>query len=222
MLRSTHAIHARGDSSVRGHVARTARRDDGDGRMREWRRRARAPLGGGGGSAGTVCRGQEESGRGVARAHPAAEQVKAIDAQQAFVLVETKAVRQELDQLQKEVGQVASALRELRLAVEDVERKAAAAVRRRRSPGREGALEASPEKLYASAMASFRSEELRASRARVQRARGPVPAASARVELAVLDRRGLLSAAATSARPSSSSRSWPTATRRAHKCRRRC
>ena len=56
-----------------------------------------------------------------------AEQVKAIDAQQAFVLVETKAVRQELDQLQKEVGQVASALRELRLAVEDVERKAAAA-----------------------------------------------------------------------------------------------
>ena len=43
---------------------------DGDGGMREWRRRARAPLGGGGGSAGTVCRGQEESGRGVARAHP--------------------------------------------------------------------------------------------------------------------------------------------------------
>src|SRR6185369_14528984 len=56
-----------------------------------------------------------------------AEQIKAIDAQQAFVLVETKAVRQELDQLQKEVGQVASALHELRLAVEDVERKAAAA-----------------------------------------------------------------------------------------------
>src|SRR4029077_20659716 len=53
-----------------------------------------------------------------------AEQVKAIDAQQAFVLVEMKAVRQELDQLQKEVGQVASALRELRLAVEDIERKA--------------------------------------------------------------------------------------------------
>jgi|KBSSwiStaDraftv2_1062776.scaffolds.fasta_scaffold206069_2 tol-pal system protein YbgF len=94
-----------------------------------------------------------------------AEQVKAIDAQQAFVLVETKAVRQELDQLQKEVGQVASALHELRLAVEEVERKAAAppaassAVTAK--PGAESAREASPEKLYASAMASFRSEEHR-------------------------------------------------------------
>lgn len=88
-----------------------------------------------------------------------AEQVKAIDAQQAFVLVETKAVRQELDQLQKEVGQVASALRELRLAVEDAERKASAPSAGAK-PGTESALEASPEKLYASAMASFRSEEL--------------------------------------------------------------
>jgi tol-pal system protein YbgF len=87
-----------------------------------------------------------------------AEQVKAIDAQQAFVLVEMKAVRQELDQLQKEVGQVASALRELRLAVEDIERKAAAPPAAAK-PGPGGALEASPEKLYASAMARFRSEE---------------------------------------------------------------
>src|SRR5258705_5998828 len=86
-----------------------------------------------------------------------AEQVKAIDAQQAFVLVETKAVRQELDQLQKEVGQLASALRELRLAVEDVERKAAAPSAVAAKPGSEGA--ASPEKLYSSAMASFRSED---------------------------------------------------------------
>lgn len=86
-----------------------------------------------------------------------AEQVKSIDAQQAFVLVETKAVRQELDQLQKEVGQVAAALRELRLAVEDVERKAAAPPAAGK-PGSEGALETSPEKLYASAMATFRSE----------------------------------------------------------------
>ena len=87
-----------------------------------------------------------------------AEQVKAIDAQQAFVLVETKAVRQELDQLQKEVGQVASALHELRLAVEEVERKAATPGATAK-PGAGGALEGSPEKLYASAMASFRSEE---------------------------------------------------------------
>ena len=87
-----------------------------------------------------------------------AEQVKAIDAQQAFVLVETKAVRQELDHLQKEVGQVASALRELRLAVEDVERKAAAPPAAAK-PGAGSALDASPEKLYASAMATFRSEE---------------------------------------------------------------
>src|SRR6266545_14455 len=90
-----------------------------------------------------------------------AEQVKAIDAQQAFVLVETKAVRQELDQLQKEVGQLASALRELRLAVDDAERKAAASSAVAPKPGSEGAREASPEKLYASAMASFRSEDYR-------------------------------------------------------------
>ena len=92
-----------------------------------------------------------------------AEQVKSIDAQQAFVLVETKAVRQELDQLQKEVGQVSSALHELRLAIEDVERKAAAppaaASAVAAKPGSEDAREASPEKLYASAMASFRSED---------------------------------------------------------------
>jgi tol-pal system protein YbgF len=106
-----------------------------------------------------VKKNQDAASRERARL---AEQVKAIDAQQAFVLVETKAVRQELDQLQKEVGQLASALRELRLAVEDVERKAAAppaapsAVAAKPEPG--SAREASPEKLYASAMASFRSE----------------------------------------------------------------
>ena len=87
-----------------------------------------------------------------------AEQVKSIDAQQAFVLVETKAVRQELDQLQKEVGQVASALRELRVAVEDVERKAATPLAAARTPSG-GALETSPEKLYASAMTTVRSED---------------------------------------------------------------
>ena len=103
-----------------------------------------------------VKKNQDAASRERARL---AEQVKAIDAQQAFVLVETKAVRQELDQLQKEVGQVASALRELRLAVEDVERKAAASSAVAPKPGSEGAREASPEKLYASAMASFRSEE---------------------------------------------------------------
>ena len=104
-----------------------------------------------------VKKNQDAAARERARL---AEQVKAIDAQQAFVLVETKAVRQELDQLQKEVGQVASALHELRLAVEDVERKAAASSAVTPQSGSEGVRKASPEKLYASAMASFRSEEL--------------------------------------------------------------
>jgi tol-pal system protein YbgF len=103
-----------------------------------------------------VKKNQDAASRERARL---AEQVKAIDAQQAFVLVETKAVRQELDQLQKEVGQLASALHELRLAVEDIERRAATPPAATK-PGPGGALEASPEKLYASAMASFRSEEL--------------------------------------------------------------
>jgi tol-pal system protein YbgF len=104
-----------------------------------------------------VKKNQDAASRERARL---AEQVKAIDAQQAFVLVETKAVRQELDQLQKEVGQLASALRELRLAVEDVERKAAVPPAVAAKPGSGGAPEASAEKRYASAMASFRSEEL--------------------------------------------------------------
>ena len=107
-----------------------------------------------------VKKNQDAAARERARL---AEQVKSIDAQQAFVLVETKTVRQELDQLQKEVGQVASALHELRLAVEELERKAAATAAASSAvaakPGSEGAREASPEKLYASAMASFRSEE---------------------------------------------------------------
>ena len=103
-----------------------------------------------------VKKNQDAASRERARL---AEQVKSIDAQQAFLLAETKAGRQELDQLQKEVGQVASALRELRLAVEDVERKAAASSAVAPKRGSEGAREASPEKLYASAMASFRSEE---------------------------------------------------------------
>jgi tol-pal system protein YbgF len=103
-----------------------------------------------------VKKNQDAASRERARL---AEQVKSIDAQQAFLLAETKAGRQELDQLQKEVGQLASALRELRLAVEDVERKAAASSAVAPKPGSEGAREASPEKLYASAMASFRSEE---------------------------------------------------------------
>ncbi len=91
-----------------------------------------------------------------------AEQVKAIDAQQAFLLAETKAVRQELDLLQREVGQVAAALREVRLGVEEVERKAAvppAGAAVAGTPGAQGAREATPDKLYASAMASFRSED---------------------------------------------------------------
>ena len=103
-----------------------------------------------------VKKNQDAASRERARL---AEQVKSIDAQQAFLLAETKAARQELDQLQKEVGQLASALRELRLAVEDVERKAAAPPAVAPKPGSEGAREVSPEKLYASAMASFRSEE---------------------------------------------------------------
>jgi len=107
-----------------------------------------------------VKKNQDAASRERARL---AEQVKAIDAQQAFVLAETKAARQELDQLQKEVGQVDAALRELRLAVEDVERKAAtqpaAAPAVAAKPESGGTREASPEKQYASAMASFRSEE---------------------------------------------------------------
>jgi tol-pal system protein YbgF len=88
------------------------------------------------------------------------EQVKGIDAQQAFVVAETRATRQELDRLQKEVGQLDAALRELRTAVEDMERAAAAATAGATKPVATGARDTSPEKLYAVGMASFRSEEL--------------------------------------------------------------
>jgi len=105
-----------------------------------------------------VKKSQDAASRDRARL---AEQVKAIDAQQAFVLAETRATRQELDRLQKEVGQVDAGLRELRLAVEDIARAAAtpSAVASGAKPTATGARDASPEKLYAAGMASFRSEE---------------------------------------------------------------
>lgn len=93
-----------------------------------------------------------------------ADQVKALDAQQAFVLAETRATRQEIDQAQKEMGQISATLRELRATVEEIDRKASApaAVPSAVSPARvgsSGARDVAPEKLYATAMASFRGEE---------------------------------------------------------------
>lgn len=93
-----------------------------------------------------------------------ADQVKALDAQQAFVLAETKATRQEIDQAQRELNQISATLRELRASIEEIDRKASAPPAPApvsgapAKPGAAAPRDASPEKLYATAMASFRGE----------------------------------------------------------------
>ena len=88
------------------------------------------------------------------------EQLKSLDAQQAFVLADVKTSRAEQDRVAKALEQHAAALAELRAAVEDVQRKSEAPPPPA-NPGR-GANVVPPrdaDTLYADAMATFRAEE---------------------------------------------------------------
>jgi tol-pal system protein YbgF len=97
-----------------------------------------------------------------------AADIKAIDAQQAFLVAESKASREELGRLGQALDQQSTALGQLRAAVEEAERRIAAlpppappaAPPAAAAPAPStGASEVSPDKLYATATASFRAEE---------------------------------------------------------------
>ena len=148
---------------------------------------------------GQVAEAQEESGRGVPRAraprragqgHRRAAGLRARRRR--------KAVRQELDRhAEARLGQQDAALRELRTGRRGHRSaRAAAAAPGGGEAGGDGHAETRrPRSCTPPAMASFRSEEHGQAVLEFTRARRPVPAAPARVELAVLDRRGLLSPA---------------------------
>jgi tol-pal system protein YbgF len=94
-----------------------------------------------------------------------AGELKALDAQAAFLVGETKASTQEREQLKATVAQQDEALRSLRSTVDETNQKVAAlsvplpapaAAKPATTPP---AREATAEKLYATAMTSFRAEE---------------------------------------------------------------
>lgn len=83
--------------------------------------------------------------------------IKAIDAQQAFLVAEAVESTEDRARVQKALDQSESALRELRAALEEARRRAAAAPGRGAPPPT--SRETSADKLFAAAMASVRAEE---------------------------------------------------------------
>jgi tol-pal system protein YbgF len=105
---------------------------------------------------------QDQTGKEVSRL---AGELKALDAQAAFLVGETKASAQEREQLKGALQQQDEAVRGLRSALDETNQKVAAlsvpqpaAPPTRPTPSAAGR-DVTPEKLYASAMAAFRAEE---------------------------------------------------------------
>lgn len=107
-------------------------------------------------------KGQEQIGKDVGRL---AGELKALDAQAAFLVGETKAAATDRDQLKAAVQQQDAAVRGLKSALDDTNQKVATlSVPPPAAPAPKPAAppagrEATAEKLYATAMASFRAEE---------------------------------------------------------------
>ena len=107
-------------------------------------------------------KGQEQVAKDVGRL---AGELKALDAQAAFLVGETKASAQEREQLKAALQQQDGALRGLRSAVDETSQKVAALAVPPPAPPAPKAVapppgrEVSAEKLYATAMTSFRAEE---------------------------------------------------------------
>jgi TolA-binding protein len=107
-------------------------------------------------------KGQEQIGKDLGKL---AGELKALDAQAAFLVGETKAAATEREQLKAGIQQQDGAVRGLRSALDETNQKVAtlsvpppapaAAPKPAPPPGRE----ATAEKLYATAMASFRADE---------------------------------------------------------------
>ena len=107
-------------------------------------------------------KGQEQVAKDVGRL---AGELKALDAQAAFLVGETKASAQEREQLKAALQQQDGALRGLRSSVDETNQKVAALAVPPPAPPAPKAVapppgrEVSAEKLYATAMTSFRAEE---------------------------------------------------------------
>jgi tol-pal system protein YbgF len=107
-------------------------------------------------------KGQEQTSKDVARL---AGELKALDAQAAFLVGETKTSAQEREQMKGAVQQQDEAVRSLRSALEETNQKVAAlsvpppAAPPPKPTAPSGGRDVTPEKLYAQAMTSFRAEE---------------------------------------------------------------
>ena len=107
-------------------------------------------------------KGQEQTSKDVARL---AGELKALDAQAAFLVGETKTSAQEREQMKGAVQQQDEAVRSLRSALEETNQKVAAlsvpppAAPPPKPTAPSGGGDVTPEKLYAQAMTSFRAEE---------------------------------------------------------------
>jgi tol-pal system protein YbgF len=90
-----------------------------------------------------------------------AGELKALDSQQAFLVADAKAVKEESARLQKALEESQGEVRELRAAVREAQERAAAAPppAAGRPPNPLPPAEVTADKLYATAMASFRAEE---------------------------------------------------------------
>jgi len=89
-----------------------------------------------------------------------ADQLKAVDAQQAFLVAELKASKDEAARLGKALEDNDAALRDLRTGLDEAQKRAAAQT----APGSRATpsslpRDTPPDKLYQTAMASFRAEE---------------------------------------------------------------
>ncbi|HEY7254736.1 MAG TPA: tol-pal system protein YbgF [Methylomirabilota bacterium] len=108
-------------------------------------------------------KGQEQTSKDVARL---AGELKALDAQAAFLVGETKTSAQEREQMKGAVQQQDEAVRSLRSALEETNQKVAALsvpppaeAPAPKPTAPSGGRDVTPEKLYVQAMTSFRAEE---------------------------------------------------------------
>jgi tol-pal system protein YbgF len=103
--------------------------------------------------------GQQQSARELGRL---TGEIKALDAQSAFLVAETKSMSESFARVRTSLEDSGKAIRELQSSVEELRKPAPAAVpppAPTRPPPPSPAADASPEQIFAAAMASFQAEE---------------------------------------------------------------
>ena len=102
-------------------------------------------------------KGQDANARELTRV---AGEMKALDAQSAFLVGQTKTTTEELARIKTGLEDAGSSIRGLQGAVEDLGKRAASPPSAEKSPPLASPPDASPEQIFAAAMASFQAEEL--------------------------------------------------------------